>query len=198
MKAESHYVPWSIRKQVLERDEACFYCGKVPARIVGNRYPFDSWRAYDELGRAFHFDHKVPLAHGGETTLENVVLACERCNLHKGLKRRPGDVSDLQLRLPLDDIGWIEGSGQLRLCEKGETDMGRGYDALYDFIVNGRLDTPIIDFICGGNCEATEEDDACDNCCGSRIALAVADQVAEAGLKFMKGLIQEWKKVHRA
>lgn len=29
-------------------------------------------------------DHIIPRKHGGETTLENLALACWRCNIHKG------------------------------------------------------------------------------------------------------------------
>jgi hypothetical protein len=32
----------------------------------------------------FQVDHVVPLQHGGPTILENLALACFRCNKHKG------------------------------------------------------------------------------------------------------------------
>lgn len=44
---------------------ACIYCGM----------PFEE------------IDHVEPIALGGQTTLENVVPACETCNRSKGAKR---------------------------------------------------------------------------------------------------------------
>ena len=32
----------------------------------------------------FHWDHKIPLFHGGKTTKENIVPSCQRCNTSKG------------------------------------------------------------------------------------------------------------------
>ena len=33
---------------------------------------------------AFHVEHVIPRQHGGGTSLENLALACQRCNAHKG------------------------------------------------------------------------------------------------------------------
>lgn len=56
-----------IRKIVLERDGfQCRYCGsKVPP---------------------FHLDHVYPYSKGGETTANNLVTACLKCNLQKHSK----------------------------------------------------------------------------------------------------------------
>jgi len=32
----------------------------------------------------FHIDHIIAIKHGGQTNVENLALACYRCNLHKG------------------------------------------------------------------------------------------------------------------
>ena len=32
----------------------------------------------------FHIEHVRPKQHGGSSTAENLALACDRCNLHKG------------------------------------------------------------------------------------------------------------------
>lgn len=36
--------------------------------------------------KAFHIDHYVPLSKGGEHKLENLVIACPKCNLNKSAK----------------------------------------------------------------------------------------------------------------
>lgn len=55
------------RRNLLRRDEArCQYCGRRPGQA--------------ELS----IDHVVPRSRGGETSWENCVLACVRCNRRKG------------------------------------------------------------------------------------------------------------------
>ena len=55
------------RRTVLARDHyTCQYCGATPGRA--------------ELT----VDHVAPRSKGGETTWENVVTACRRCNVRKG------------------------------------------------------------------------------------------------------------------
>jgi hypothetical protein len=34
-------------------------------------------------GATFHVEHVIPQSKGGESTLENLALACPSCNLHK-------------------------------------------------------------------------------------------------------------------
>lgn len=56
-----------LRARVWDRDGGrCQYCGRA-------LHP-----------GAWTLDHKQPLARGGETTLENLVAACEPCNMAKG------------------------------------------------------------------------------------------------------------------
>lgn len=60
-------IPPQLRFRVLQRDGfRCQYCG----RAVRD-------------GATLHLDHVVPVAAGGETTEDNLITACETCNLGK-------------------------------------------------------------------------------------------------------------------
>lgn len=64
---EREYIPEWMRRAVFQRDRyTCRYCG-------GKKAPF-------------HLDHVYPVAKGGETTVENLVTACDDCNLQKGAR----------------------------------------------------------------------------------------------------------------
>lgn len=55
----------------------------------GRRCHYCNRRASLDLGpddRPWHIDHKTPLARGGEDVEDNLVLACKRCNLAKGVQ----------------------------------------------------------------------------------------------------------------
>lgn len=59
----------SLRWAVLERDSfTCVYCGRRPPDVV------------------LHVDHKHPRSKGGEDTFENLVTACQDCNLGKATR----------------------------------------------------------------------------------------------------------------
>lgn len=61
------YVPMTVRHAVLARDgRVCRYCSSA----VG----------------PFHFDHEIPWSRGGKSTIQNIVVACESCNLSKGAR----------------------------------------------------------------------------------------------------------------
>jgi hypothetical protein len=54
----------AIRQKVFERDNyTCRYCGSKSG--------------------PFHADHVYPWSKGGETSINNIVTACERCNVKK-------------------------------------------------------------------------------------------------------------------
>jgi hypothetical protein len=60
-------IPNQLRQKVIVKcDYACQYCGTVPQN--------------SEL----HIDHIVPVCQGGKTVLDNLVVACQQCNLKKG------------------------------------------------------------------------------------------------------------------
>lgn len=57
-------IPQELRSKVFERDNyTCRYCGV--------------------RGVSMHADHVYPESKGGETTIDNLVTACKRCNLVK-------------------------------------------------------------------------------------------------------------------
>ena len=64
-------IPWiALRDMAFERDGyRCTYCG-------------------DEAG-PFEIDHVIPRIKGGENTLDNVTVACRRCNRSKKDREAP-------------------------------------------------------------------------------------------------------------
>jgi HNH endonuclease len=44
-------------------------------------------------GATFHIEHIIPRSKGGESTLENLALACPGCNLHKADRTTAADSS---------------------------------------------------------------------------------------------------------
>ena len=65
---QSHYPPFTRFNLFLRDRFGCQYCGIKS-------------RAED-----LTFDHVVPRSRGGQTSWDNIVTACTRCNLHKGNK----------------------------------------------------------------------------------------------------------------
>ena len=64
-------LPARLRFQILARDGfRCRYCG----------------RPGSTPGVVLHVDHLVPLVAGGATTGDNLLTACEECNLEKGVR----------------------------------------------------------------------------------------------------------------
>lgn len=64
-------VPVGVRKAVRNRDGyQCRYCGRITSRLIGPRQ--------------CTIDHVVPTSRGGLSTIENCVVACQRCNQMKG------------------------------------------------------------------------------------------------------------------
>lgn len=62
-------VPYQLRYKVLQRDgHRCRSCGRSPA---------------NESGVKLHIDHIKPWSKGGETTLDNLQVLCEKCNYGK-------------------------------------------------------------------------------------------------------------------
>ena len=71
-RINGHYKP---RFEVLERDGfSCKYCGASPAKNKSVK---------------LHVDHIIPKHKGGTDNKENLVTACEYCNLGKGQRFYP-------------------------------------------------------------------------------------------------------------
>ena len=69
-------VPASLRKRVARRAKhRCEYCGLSQAGQAAT----------------FHVDHIVPQVAGGESSLENLALACVYCSLRKGARQTARD-----------------------------------------------------------------------------------------------------------
>ena len=70
------YIPASLRRIVVERaGNHCEYCGLSQAGQAAT----------------FHIDHIVPLAEGGQTTEDNLALACVSCSLRKAARLKVTD-----------------------------------------------------------------------------------------------------------
>ena len=78
---------WQLMRVFYESGQACVYrksqgCGCD--RLALTKY--DPIRIDYPKIKVAVFDHKVPLSKGGNNTIENIVVACNRCNLVKGDK----------------------------------------------------------------------------------------------------------------
>lgn len=77
------------RRELARRARRCGAPGKVScadlAYVVESA---DGRCAYGgrRVKAAAHFEHCTPLARGGTNTVDNLVMACKRCNLKKGRK----------------------------------------------------------------------------------------------------------------
>jgi hypothetical protein len=69
-------IPASLRRFVTQgADNRCEYCG------------------ISQIGQVatFHIDHIIPVVAGGETSAENLALACVSCSLRKGARQKLED-----------------------------------------------------------------------------------------------------------
>lgn len=72
------------RSQVIERDGLNCYLCNIPVDFTApHSQGQPGWETYP------HLDHVVPLALGGDDTLENVKLAHAKCNIDKGVRLLP-------------------------------------------------------------------------------------------------------------
>lgn len=83
---------------------------------------------------SFHVEHIIPRQHGGETTMENLALACPHCNLCKGpnltgIDPDTGEISPLFH--PRRDV-WKANSRRARDRIAGRTAVGRATVAVLD------------------------------------------------------------------
>ena len=71
-----------LRRAVLARDKGvCQYCGK---QGESGHYPDKVFEIIKGKEVAFEIDHIVPEAKGGKTIIDNLQLACRKCNRSKG------------------------------------------------------------------------------------------------------------------
>jgi HNH endonuclease len=70
-------IPASLRRLAIQRaNDRCEYCQISQAGQVAT----------------FHIDHILPVVAGGETSAENLALACVSCSLKKGARQEIKDV----------------------------------------------------------------------------------------------------------
>ena len=89
------HIPAQLRRLVFSRSgERCEYCRLSQAGQEA----------------AFHIDHVTPVAAGGETSADNLALACVSCSLRKGAKQTAADpetAAEVSLFNPRRDV-WLQ------------------------------------------------------------------------------------------
>lgn len=92
------WLPNALMRALGERDGwACSYCGAplvhLPEHVVADRItdfltgvPEIAYRLIVPGMKFPSTDHVVPVASGGDNSIENRVLACVECNSRKGTK----------------------------------------------------------------------------------------------------------------
>lgn len=84
LKKKRKAIPEAVRRAVVRRDGGpdwlapCHYCGV--------------WQSTPGAGgwgkpKRLEFDHVIPVELGGSNHVDNIVLACQRCNRSKGWRR---------------------------------------------------------------------------------------------------------------
>lgn len=69
MATQRKSISKGLRFEVFKRDRfTCVYCGATPPGVL------------------LHIDHVIPVAGGGDNTIDNLVTACQPCNLGKSDK----------------------------------------------------------------------------------------------------------------
>jgi len=62
----------SLAKVYLQTNFVCYYCGMTMSIGILN------------APNSCTVDHKKPIVNGGDNSIANIVLCCEKCNLKKG------------------------------------------------------------------------------------------------------------------
>jgi len=77
-KSSRVHIPNPLKRLVAEKsDGKCAKCGKEATSAVWRR---GILTFYDESGAAFEYNHKVSILFGGKNDIDNLELACRRCN----------------------------------------------------------------------------------------------------------------------
>ena len=106
------YIPAALRRLVIQRAENhCEYCGLAQVGQIA----------------AFHIDHVIPVAAGGETSESNLALACVSCSLRKAAREMavdPETGDEVPFFNPRRDA-WLDHFRWEGLRVAGVTPMGR-------------------------------------------------------------------------
>jgi 5-methylcytosine-specific restriction endonuclease McrA len=111
------------RRLYVEQRGLCAYCGKTLAPLDAPYFVERATRFESKinLDNGINLEHRVPLARGGTTAVENLVLACYDCNYRKGVR------TDAEfLRYPDDPVS-LMGPGPIVIAEMLDFEA-RGYD----------------------------------------------------------------------
>lgn len=103
----------ALRQKVRQRAGGCCECCGA--------------RQQDEAWSLFHVEHILPLKHSGDDSLENLALACQYCNLHKGPNLSgidPASGGMVRLFHPRTD-SWAAHFTQVGAEIIGRTEIGR-------------------------------------------------------------------------
>lgn len=116
MAATTHRLRFLVEARA---DGRCEYCRRYQ-ELIGDSF--------------FEIEHIIPLARGGQTTPDNLALACRRCNLLKGVALEARDPRTEQLvrlfnpRTDRWDVHFHRSRDLLRIY--GRTAIGRATIAL--------------------------------------------------------------------
>lgn len=91
----SVYIPVELQRQIRSRfANCCAYCQTAESLTV----------------TTFEFEHIVPIAKSGETSFENLCLACPSCNRYKAVRQTAIDpTTQIEVRLfHPQQQGWAE------------------------------------------------------------------------------------------
>jgi len=76
------------RNQIIKRDGTdCYICNTPLDFNAATHQGQPGWELYP------HIEHVIPLVLGGDDTLENVKLAHAKCNIEKGVRLLPSNIS---------------------------------------------------------------------------------------------------------
>jgi hypothetical protein len=102
---------------------------------AGHRCEYCQIHENELVDIAFHVEHIIASKHGGDDELENLALACDRCNLHKGSNLAGIDPVTGQLSAlfnPRQDV-WDQHFEMLACEIKRKTSLGRATVQVLNF-----------------------------------------------------------------
>jgi hypothetical protein len=124
-------IPASLRRLTIQRaNERCEYCKIAQAGQVAT----------------FHIDHIIPVIANGDTTAENLALACVSCSLKKGARQ---EVEDAQTGMKVlffnpRQQSWQEHFRWDGVQLIGVTPVGRATIAALDLMLSIRAEEELL------------------------------------------------------